>query len=79
MKKVNIKLYGVDEVKRFVNTISQYGCEFDLTSGRYVIDAKSMMGIFSLDLKKPLALVIHCDDEAAISEIIKSLSEFIEE
>ena len=51
MLKVGIKLYGVEEVKKFVNTISQYEFDFDLTSGRYIIDAKSMIGIFSLDLK----------------------------
>lgn len=77
MLKVNIRLYGVEEVKRFVNTISQYDFDFDLTSGRYVIDAKSMIGIFSLDLKNDLALVIHCDDEEVLKQVTDNLEGFI--
>lgn len=77
MRKVKIKLYGVEEVKRFVNTISQYDFDFDLTSGRYIIDAKSMIGIFSLDLKNDLILVIHCDDEKVLDEVIDNLEGFI--
>lgn len=50
MQKVVISLNSIDKVKSFVNTISQYDFDFDLISGRYVIDAKSIMGIFSLDL-----------------------------
>ena len=50
MQKVQISLNSIDKVKTFVNTINQYDFDFDLISGRYVIDAKSIMGIFSLDL-----------------------------
>ena len=50
MKTVKISLNSIDKVKSFVNTISQFDSDFDLISGRYVIDAKSIMGIFSLDL-----------------------------
>ena len=56
MQKVVISLNSIDKVKSFVNTISQYDFDFDLISGRYVIDAKSIMGIFSLDLSKPIDL-----------------------
>lgn len=77
MRKVKIKLYGVEEVKKFVNTISKYDFEFDLKSGRYIIDAKSMIGIFSLDLKNDLILVIHCDDENMLDEVMNNLDEFI--
>lgn len=77
MLKVGIKLYGVEEVKKFVNTISQYEFDFDLTSGRYIIDAKSMIGIFSLNLKNDLTLVIHCDDKAVLDEVLGKLDEFI--
>ena len=56
MKTVQISLNSIDKVKSFVNAISQFEFDFDLISGRYVIDAKSIMGIFSLDLSKPLQL-----------------------
>ena len=61
MKNVQISLNSIDKVKAFVNEISKFDCDFDLVSGRYVIDAKSIMGIFSLDLSKPIDLNIHAD------------------
>ena len=64
MKTVQISLNSIDKVKSFVNTVSQIDSDFDLVSGRYVIDAKSIMGIFSLDLSKPIDLNIHAEDEA---------------
>lgn len=77
MKTVNISLNSIDKVKAFVNTISALEGDFDLSSNRYVVDAKSIMGIFSLDLSSPLALNIHNQDN--IDEILKSLAEFIVE
>lgn len=72
MKTVMISLNSIDKVKSFVNDISRYDYDFDLISGRYVIDAKSIMGIFSLDLSKPIELNIHAeDDTAAILETLK--------
>ena len=59
MKTVKISLNSIDKVKAFVNEVTKYDAEFDLVSGRYVIDAKSIMGIFSLDLSKPIDLNIH--------------------
>ena len=59
MKTVQISLNSIDKVKSFVNAITQFEFDFDLISGRYVIDAKSIMGIFSLDLSKPIDLAIH--------------------
>ena len=56
MKTVQISLNSIGKVKSFVNAISQFEYDFDLISGRYVIDAKSIMGIFSLDLSKPIDL-----------------------
>lgn len=61
MKTVKISLNSIDKVKAFVNEISKFDCDFDLVSGRYVIDAKSIMGIFSLDLSKAIDLNIHAD------------------
>ena len=59
MKTVTISLNTIDKVKSFVNALTKFDCDFDLVSGRYVIDAKSIMGIFSLDLSKPIDLNIH--------------------
>ena len=72
MKTVQISLNSIDKVKSFVNDITKFDYDFDLVSGRYVIDAKSIMGIFSLDLSKPINLNIHADENmAAILEAIK--------
>ena len=72
MKKVMISLNSIDKVKSFVNDISRFDYDFDLVSGRYVIDAKSIMGIFSLDLSKPIELNIHAADNAdAVVEALK--------
>jgi len=63
MKTVIISLNSIDKVKSFVNDISKFNFDFDLVSGRYVIDAKSIMGIFSLDLSKPIELNVHAENE----------------
>lgn len=75
MKTVQISLNSIDKVKSFVNEISKYDFDFDLISGRYVIDAKSIMGIFSLDLSKPIELNIH--DESDNDDILKALEAYI--
>ena len=75
MKTVKISLNSIDKVKAFVNEVTKYDAEFDLVSGRYVIDAKSIMGIFSLDLSKPIVLNIHSENN--IDEILAKLDEFI--
>lgn len=74
MTSINISLNSIEKVKSFVNLISRYDGDFDLTSGRYVIDAKSIMGIFSLDLSKPLKLDIHGD--TCPEELLSKLQEF---
>ena len=75
MNTVKISLNSIDKVKAFVNEVTKYDAEFDLVSGRYVIDAKSIMGIFSLDLSKPIDLNIHSENN--IDEILAKLDEFI--
>lgn len=75
MKTVQISLNSIDRVKSFVNTITQFDYDFDLISGRYVIDAKSIMGIFSLDLSKPIELNIH--SETNVDKILEVLSPYI--
>jgi len=75
MKSVNICLNTVEKVKGFVNAISPLDGDFDLVSDRYVVDAKSIMGIFSLDLGKTLRLDIHCD--AAAEKVMPLLEAYI--
>ena len=78
MKTVKISLNSIDKVKSFVNEITKYDYDFDLVSGRYVIDAKSIMGIFSLDLSKSIDLNIHADD-SEIDKILETLNPYIVE
>lgn len=75
MKTVQISLNSIDKVKSFVNAISQFDYDFDLISGRYVIDAKSIMGIFSLDLSKPIELAIH--SESDVDDIMAALEPYL--
>ena len=72
MKTIQISLNSIGKVKSFVNAITQFDFDFDLISGRYVIDAKSIMGIFSLDLSKPIDLAIHTEENLdSIMEVLK--------
>ena len=71
MKKVKISLVSIDDVKDFVKKTNELSCEVDLTLGKYVIDAKSIMGIFSLDLLNPIKLVAHSDSCDQLFEEIK--------
>ena len=77
MKTVRISLNSIDKVKSFVNELVRYSdVDFDLVSGRYVIDAKSILGIFSLDLSKPIDLNIHADD-GEMEDILSHLAPYI--
>ncbi|MBR0172570.1 MAG: HPr family phosphocarrier protein [Lachnospiraceae bacterium] len=77
MKTVKIFLNSIDKVKSFVNDIARFDCDFDLISGRYVIDAKSIMGIFSLDLSRPIELNIHADSD--VDRILDALKPYLAE
>ncbi len=76
MKTVKVSLNSIDKVKTFVNDINRFDFDFDLVSGRYVIDAKSIMGIFSLDLSKPIDLNIHAEGEK-LKEVLATLAPYI--
>ncbi|MBC5743885.1 HPr family phosphocarrier protein [Lachnospiraceae bacterium MD308] len=76
MKTVQISLNSINKVKSFVNEITKFDNDFDLVSGRYVIDAKSIMGIFSLDLSKPIDLNIHAS-ESDIENILNILKPYL--
>ena len=75
MKTVQISLNSIDKVKSFVNKITKFDYDFDLVSGRYVIDAKSIMGIFSLDLSKPIDLNIHAEEN--VEEVLGILKPYL--
>lgn len=74
-KKVNIGT--IDKVKEFVNLTSKTPLDVDLVSGRYIIDAKSIMGIFSLDLSKNIDLYIHADNEEEAEDYLNSITKFL--
>lgn len=74
MKSITLLLNTTDSVKKFVNSVSKYDCSMDLRSGRYVVDAKSILGIFSFDLNKPVVLEIFDD---TCDNIINDIKEFI--
>lgn len=71
MVSVNVMLSTITDVKKFVDVVSKYDFEIDLTSGRYVIDAKSIMGIFSLDLSKPIKMDAHCEAGSKFLDDVK--------
>ncbi len=77
MTTVKVSLNSIDKVKAFVNDISGYKADFDLVAGRYVIDAKSIMGIFSLDISKPIQLNIYADDD--IDSIMEAVKPYLAE
>ena len=71
MKSVMIRLSLVENVNKFVNVVSRYPFEMDLRAGRHVVDAKSILGIFSLDLSRPITLDIYSDDCDGLLEDIR--------
>ena len=73
MKTFNILLKSINDVKDFVNIVNKYDFDVDLTSGRYIVDAKSIMGIFSLDLSKPIKVEVHNDNADAFVNEIKGI------
>ncbi len=74
MYETTIQLNAISDVKEFVNTVMLFDYDIDLVSGRYAIDAKSIMGIFSLDLSKPIKLQAHTDDADGL---LKAIDKFI--
>ena len=75
MYETTIQLNAINDVKDFVNKVMLFNYDIDLVSGRYAIDAKSIMGIFSLDLSKPIDLNIHADGE--LDDILAALEPYI--
>ena len=77
MKTLNILLNSMNDVRIFVNIVNKYEFDVDLTSGRYVVDAKSILGIYSLDLSKPIAVNIHADGDSA-DKFVDEIKDFIQ-
>ncbi len=71
MTSVNILLSSINDVKNLVNIVCKYDFDIDLSSGRYVVDAKSIMGILSLDLSKPIKVDIFSEDGNNLVEELK--------
>jgi phosphotransferase system HPr-like phosphotransfer protein len=74
MKGISVLLGTINDVKEFVNIMARFDFDVDLISGRYAVDAKSIMGIFSLDLSKPITVQIHSDDS---DELLAAIDKFI--
>ncbi|MBO5048529.1 MAG: HPr family phosphocarrier protein [Clostridia bacterium] len=74
MKTVKIRLSTIEDVRDFVEVVRQFEGDIDLSSGRYIVDAKSIMGIFSLDLMSPITLTAHAEN---CDKLIDSLKKYI--
>ena len=78
MKTLEIKLTEIKDVEDFVKTMTQYyDVEMDLHSGRYIVNAKSLLAIYSLDLKNPIVLVIHSSDEKLAAKVIDEIKKYV--
>lgn len=74
MKSVSISLKEIESIKKFSNIIMKYPYEIDLRSDRYIVDAKSILGVLSLDLSKPIAMEIYSD---ACEDLLKEIAPFV--
>ncbi len=63
-------------IKRFNRAMNELECDVDLQQGRYVIDGKSIMGMFSLSLLDPIAIMVHTDNEEEIEPIKDYISDY---
>lgn len=68
MQNFKVHLKSINDVKEFVRVVNDFPYDVDLASGRYIVDAKSIMGIFSLDLTRPIDVEIHCENCADLIE-----------
>jgi len=74
MTEKNIKLTTIEDVKKFVNTVFRYEYDVDVISGRYAVDAKSILGLFSIDLSKSVTMKIHSND---CEDLLNEVKQFI--
>ena len=73
MQEVEISLSSIDDVKQFVQTLTMFDGDFELVSGKYIVDAKSILGVFSIDLSKPVVLRIDVE-KTKMEEVLKAIS-----
>ena len=73
---LDVSLNTISKVKKFTNIANTFDCEIDILQGRYTIDAKSVLGVFSLDLTKTVIVEIESDDEKEIDRFIEIMEEF---
>lgn len=74
MTSVSIKLPTIEAVQEFVDTVCEYDLDISLSSGRYIVDAKSIMGIFSLDLRMPITMTVDSDD---CGDILRAVDKYV--
>ena len=77
MQQVQISLSSIDDVKQFVQTLTMFDGDFELISGKYIVDAKSILGLFSVDLSKPVTLRIEVTD-SKLDDILNAISKYRE-
>ena len=77
MTNVKVRLSSIQDVRNFVDTVTKYNIDIDLSSGRYIVDAKSIMGIFSLDLLSPINLTAPTNDAGEEKALLEDLKAFI--
>lgn len=75
MQQVQISLSSIDDVKQFVQTLTMFDGDFELISGKYIVDAKSILGLFSVDLSKPVILRMDVE-ETKMEEVLKAISAY---
>lgn len=75
--KFHVVLNTINKVKRFIEIVILFEQDIDIVIGRYVVDAKSILGIFSIDLTRPMDCVIHTDDEEICEKFKEAIKEFI--
>lgn len=75
MQEIQIVLKSINEVKKFVQTITQFNGEFEIVSGKYIVDAKSILGLFSVDLSKPVKLRMHIEGEM-LENVLNAIEEY---
>lgn len=76
MNKFILNLNSIKKIREFSIEISKFESDIDVVSGRYVIDAKSIMGLFSMDLSKPIEVLIHSDDESELNRFSEVMKKF---
>ena len=74
--KVTVVLNDYTKIKKFCNEVSTFESDIDLVKGRYVVDAKSLMGVFTIDLSLPVDVVIYSEDEKEIERFNEVMEEF---